>query len=150
MGLPYSVTFVDRGFSRYLAVFFSRRDLDLSSSSFLHSVINLRPPSVTISVQLWASRDACFQFFWILKDRTSLSTHATHYFSCPPRPFLTPSFMIPNTTRLGSCPPSMQVKAPPTTTSSAVMWPRYSRIRSVRAPGHTRGLGGPTYVFWPR
>ena len=112
MGLPYSVTFVDRGFSRYLAVLFSRRDLDFSSSSFLHSVINLRPPSVTILVQLWASRAACFQFCWILKDRTSLSTHATHSFSYPPRPFLTPSFIVPNITRLGSRPSSMRVRPP--------------------------------------
>ena len=82
MGLPYSVTFVDRGFSRYLAVLFSWRVLDFSFSSFLHSVINPRPPSVAISVQLWAPRAACFQFCWILKDRTSLSTHVAHSFSC--------------------------------------------------------------------
>ena len=28
------------------------------------------PPSVTISVQLWASRVACFQYCWMLKDWT--------------------------------------------------------------------------------
>ena len=95
-----------------MAVFFFWRVLEFSSSSFLQSIINLRHPSVTISVHLWASWAACFQFCWILKDRTSLSTHATHSFSCPPRPFLTPYFIVPNITRLGSRPSYMRVRAP--------------------------------------
>ena len=97
---------------RYLAVLFTWRVMDFSPSSFLHSVIHLHPPSVTISVKLWASRAVCFQFCWILKDRTSLSTHATHSFSCPPRHFLTPSFIVPNITRLGSRLSSMWVRPP--------------------------------------
>ena len=44
VGLPYSVTLVDIGFSRYLAVLFSLRVLDFSSSSFLHFVITSALP----------------------------------------------------------------------------------------------------------
>ena len=112
MGPPYSVTFVDRGFSRYLAGLFSQRDLDFSSYSFLHSVINRRPPSVTVSVELWASRSVCFQFCWI--ERLDVAFHACypHSFSCPPRSFLTPSFIVPNITRLGIRPSPMRVRAP--------------------------------------
>ena len=88
-GPPYSVTFVDRGFSRYLTVFFSRRDLDFSFPSFLHSV--------TISVQLWASRAACFQFCWILK-----AFHACHpLFLLPAPSFLDPITYCPEHNTLG-------------------------------------------------
>lgn len=43
-------------FAHYLVVLFSWRGLDVCFSSFLQSIINIRPLSVTTSVQLWASR----------------------------------------------------------------------------------------------
>ena len=100
---------VDRGFSRYLAVLFSRRDLDLSSSSFLHSVINLRPPSVTVSVQLWASRAA--RFLLLDLERPDVAFHTCRpLFLLPAPSFLDPIFYCPEHNTLGE--PSMRIRAP--------------------------------------
>lgn len=56
--------------------------------SLLRLGTNLRPPSLTISVQLWATRAACFKFHWKLKARTSLTMNVAHSFFILLRSFL--------------------------------------------------------------
>ena len=102
----------DHNFLSLVASFFSRRCLPASSSCFLHAVVSLCPPSMTVLTHTSASNAVAFQSLAMLNARTSLSTQLVHYFSFPPRPHRTAPSRFPKPIRFGNRPPLIRTSAP--------------------------------------
>ena len=102
----------DNNFPSLVASLFSWRCLAASTSSFLYSAMNLRPPSLAISTHTSALNAIAFQCPAMPNPRMSLFTQSVHSFSFPPRPFRTAPSRFPNTTRFGSRPPLVRMSAP--------------------------------------
>ena len=79
----------DSNFPSLVASPFSWRCLAASSSSSLHTAMNLRPPSVTASTHTSAFNAIAFQFPVMPNALMSLCTQSVHSFSFPPRPLRT-------------------------------------------------------------
>ena len=72
-------------------------------SYFLLAVMNLRPPSVTVSTHTLAFNTVAFQSpDTMLNARMLLCTQLAHSFSFPPRHLCTAPSRFPNTIRFGS------------------------------------------------
>ena len=79
----------DHNFPSLVASRFSWRCLAASTSSSLHAAINLRPPSVTVSIHTSASNAVASQSPAMPTARMSLCTQSVPSFSFPPRPLRT-------------------------------------------------------------
>ena len=82
-----------------VASLLSWRCLAASTSSFLHAAINLRPPSVTVSIHTSAFNAVAFQSPVMPNARMSLWTQSVHSFSFPPRPLRTAPSRFPKMIR---------------------------------------------------
>ena len=92
-------------FPSLVASLFSSRCLAASTSSFLHTAMNLRPPSVTVSTHTSAFNAVDFQSPAMPNARMSLWTQSAHSFSFPLRSLCTAPSRFPKTIRFGSRPP---------------------------------------------
>ena len=95
-----------------VASLFSWPCLAASTSYFLHAVMNLRPPAVTVSTHTSASNAVAFQSPAIPNARMSLCTQSVHSFSFPPHPLRTAPSRFPNTICFGGRPPLIRMSAP--------------------------------------
>ena len=102
----------DNNVSSLVAFLLSWRCLATSTSSFIHVVMNLRPPSVIISTHTSAFDAVAFQSPVIPNARMSPCTQSVHFFAFPPRLLRTAPSRFPNTIRFGSHPPLIQMSIP--------------------------------------
>ena len=91
--------------SRCLSLSWGR--LGTSISSFLHTAMNLRPPSVPVSTHTSASNAVASQSPAMPDARMSLCTQ-----SFPPRSLRTAPSRFPNVIRVGTRPPLIRISAP--------------------------------------
>ena len=95
-----------------VASLFSWRCLAASPSSSLHAAMNLRPPSVTASIQTSAFNAIVFQSPVMPNARMSLCTQSVHSFSFPTRPLRTAPSRFPNMSRFDNRPPLIRRSVP--------------------------------------
>ena len=95
----------DNMFPSLVASLIYWRCLAASTSSFLHTAMNLRPPSVTVSTHTSAFNAVASQSPAMPNARMSLRTQSVHSFSFPPRLLRTAPSRFPKTIRFGSRPP---------------------------------------------
>ena len=109
----YTPPVCDSKFPSLVASLFSWRCLAASTSYFLHAVMNLRPPSVTVSTHTSAFNAVAFQSPAMPNARMSLWTQSVHSFSFPPRPLRrTAPSRFPKKIRFGSRPPLIRRSVP--------------------------------------
>ena len=102
----------DNNFPNRVASLFFWRYLAASTSYFFHAIMNLRPPSMTVSTHTAASNAVAFHCSSAPNARMSLCTQSVHSFSFLPRPLRTARSRFPNTIRFGSRPPLIRMSAP--------------------------------------
>ena len=102
----------DNKFPSLVASLSSWRCLAVSTSSFLHAAMNVRPPSVTVSTHTSAFNAVAFQPPAMPNARVSLWTQSVDSFSFPPRPLRTAPSRFPKTIHFGSRPPLIRSSVP--------------------------------------
>ena len=102
----------DNKFPSVVTSLSSWRCLAVSTSYFLRTAMNLRTPSVTVSIHTSAFNAVVFQSSAMPNARISLCMQSVHSFSFPPRPLRTAHSRFPNTIRFGSRPPLIRMSIP--------------------------------------
>ena len=92
-----------------VASLLSWRCLAVSTVFFLHTTMNLRPPSVTVSTHTSAFNAVAFQSPVMPNARMSLCTKSVHAFSFPTYSLRTAPSRFLNTIRFGSYPPLIRM-----------------------------------------
>ena len=90
----------------------SWRCLAASTSFFLHTAMDLRPPSVTVSTYTFTFNAIVFQSLVMQNTRVSLRTQSVHSFSFTLYSLRTALSTFPNTIYFGKRPPLIRMSAP--------------------------------------
>ena len=112
--------------------------------------MNLRPPSVTVSIHTSVFKAVAFQSPAMPNARMSLWTQPVHSFSFPHRPLRTAPSRFPKTIRFGGRRRSFGGASPPTKVFSFATWSQCCHTRLSQEHGCTKSSDGLVSCAVPR